>query len=223
MDGAIQYAAEHMGGATPDNVTDAIYEYLVASRNAGIGLAAGRGTLVWENNAHAGGGAIDLMIVSQTGKLLAITPFDFPGWLSSYDFLETDDHYNVYLAELRTNTVLQDHLKLCGFDPQRFTWENWTLLRGAKRVQYHIGRASGWTFYSMGKRGGEHWHEEPGNRVIDPSNGQLVWVEPQTGEQYPDRGNPGHSLQTFGPQDVAVWGGQTAYEVAKASYGFEAA
>lgn len=217
-DGCRQYAE-----ANPDwgTVDDALYEYIIASRNSGLGAAATRGTLVWECNAHAGGGAVDVMVVDVSGKLLAITPFDFPGAFSAYDFLELDSHYGEYAATLKTNQVLRSHLAACGFDPDNFTFANWEYLRAVKRAQYHLFRAMKFSFYSMGHHGGEHWHEEPGNRVYDPLTGEILWVEPQTGTSHPDRGNPGHSLQFFGPQDVAVWGGATAHAYARDHHGLE--
>lgn len=217
-DGCRQYA-----DANPKwgNVDDALYEYIIASRNAGIGLAATRGTLVWENNAHAGGGACDLMVVDSNDVLKAITPFDFPGHMSAYDYLETDANFDEYSAALETNEVLRNHLVACGYDPDNFTFGNWEYLRAVKRAQYHLFRAMNFSFYSMGHHGGEHWHEEPGNRVYDPFTGKIVWTESQTAAQYPDRGNPGHSLQYFGPNDIAVWGGATAHAIARDEFGLE--
>ncbi len=221
LQGATDHARESMkGGATEGNIADAVYEYVIACRNAGIGLAANRGTLVSENNAHAGGGAVDLMIMVN-GKLSAITPFDFPGAMSAYDFLETNEHFNLYCAELAKNEVLQDHLRKCGLAPTDFRFEQWEELRAVKRVQYHLGRASGWTFYSMDKHGGEHWHEEPGNIVVDPLTGQKVWEESQTSQRYPNHGNPGHTMQLKGLKARAVWGGATALTVVTKAYGFE--
>ncbi len=215
VEGAEAFIAENPGFGSVD---DALYEYVIACRNSGLGYAAKRGTLVWENNAHAGGGAIDLMILVN-GVLKALTPFDYPGFLSAYDFAEKDENYDVYLKVLKGDSWLQDHLRRCGYDPNNFTFAKWKELRDIKRVQYHLGRACGWTFYSMGSHGGEHWHEEPGNLVVDPRTGTTVWAEPQTGAQYPHRGNPGHSLQKFGPDDLAVWGAKSAHEIAIAEYG----
>ncbi len=221
LEGARQYAADKMtDGATEDNVSGALYEYVIACCNARIGRAAGRGTLVWECNAHAGGGAVDLMILSQ-GILKAITPFDWPGFMSAFDFLENSANFDIYRKALAASTILQEHLRLCGYKPSNFTWANWVELRDLKRVQFHLAEACGWTFYSMGADGGEHWHHEPSNLVIDPLTREIQWTEEFSGTEYPRRGNPGHSLQLFGEQDIAVWGGASALEIVTTAYGFE--
>lgn len=211
----LEYAATLPGGTTPENEDEALYVYITISANSGIGKAAGCNVpLIFEGNAHAGGGAVDIFLVDRHGKPVNIVPFDFPGPEAGIDFMEKEGSYEAFSARL--DGVLMTHLTNSGVTHlNRGIWERF---RDVNRIRYHLGRAMGWTFYS-GDVCGENWHWEPGNIGYDARTGAVLHAE-KTAESYPDSGNPGHALQVHGRDAVAVWGGASGHKLAR-SFGLE--
>jgi hypothetical protein len=197
---------------------DAMYTYITVSANSGIGRAANRGIpLVFENNAHSGGGACDVFLLSGNGKPLNHVPFDYSGPEAGMDYLEDDSHFEQFRAKAMTDELIRAHLSVLGVPPESFEWQHWVRLRSAIRVLYHLTKAKGWTYYSS-DHGGENWHLEGGNIAYD-LRGRVIGSE-RTSETHPDSGNPGHALQKHGRDAVGVWGGHSGHQVA-AKYGLE--
>ncbi len=208
------YAASKATDGVGD-LDDAVYTYITVSANSGIGRAARCNIpLVFEGNAHAGGGACDIFLVGSSGQPLNPVPFDYPGPAAAMDYMENDKHYDEYRKLAATDDMLRAHMQTAlGTTPDRFSWSMWEDLRAALRILYHLTRAKGWTYYSS-DHGGENWHLEGGNIGYDPLTGAVLFSEPVTSVQYPDSGNPGHTLQLRGRDAVAAWGGATGHEQA---------
>ncbi len=214
------FAATLNGGATPDNLIGTLYTYVTISANSGIGRAANRGIpLVFENNAHAGGGACDVFLLGRNGLPLNHIPFDYPGEEAGMDYLEQDAHFEAYVAKASSDPLLQEHLLTLGLSPDTVTRNHWEQWRSAVRVIYHMTRAKGWTFYSS-EHGGENWHLEGNNKCYSVESGMVFRREVGTAQAYPDSGNPGHALQLHGRDAVAVWGGKSGHTAAR-SHGLE--
>ncbi len=198
-----------------DQMTEAMYVYITISANSGIGRAANRGIpLIFEGNAHAGGGACDIFLVNARGIPLNHVPFDWSGPEAGMDYLENGTNFGLFKAKIATEPVLAAHVKHYGITAENFQWKHWEILRDAIRVLYHLTKAMGWTYYSS-DHGGENWHIEGGNIGYNPLTGEVVYVEEGTHAQFPDSGNPGHALQISGREATAVWGGASGHLLAK--------
>ena len=198
--------------ALENSVDEALYTFITISANAEIGYAAQRGIpLVYECNAHAGGGACDIFLVDAKGMPVNHVPFDYPGEEAGMDYLEQDEHFDAYRAKAATDDLLRNHLGLLGLTPETFEWKHWEAFRAGVRVLYHLAKAKKWTYYSS-DHGGENWHLEGTNTGVDPLTGDVVFTEQETGFFNPDSGNPGHELQVHGPNGEAVWGGYSAHK-----------
>lgn len=220
------YAATQAKGGpvTNEMLDEALYTYVTVSANSGLGRAANRCPLNFEGNAHAGGGAVDLLLLDGQGRPVNVVPFDYPGDEAGMDFMEDDAHYDVLIAraseESDAGTMLRTHLSALGYPtPAAFSRRDWKYFRDVNRVRFHLGKARGWTYYSSA-HGGENWHFEPGNKGYDPLSGEVTTFELLTAEQLPDAGNPGHTLQKLGREATAVWGGSSGHEQAR-SFGLE--
>jgi len=198
--------------ATPDAIQDTLYTYITVSANLRMGPAADV-PLNFECNAHAGGGAADIMIVRR-GKPLNLVPLDYQGPPSAMGYMEDDANYDVFRALLGRDQALRGWMSSIGFDPNDFSLDDWYELRNMQRLMYHAAKAAGCTYYSAGTdAGGENWHFEPGNVVYDPITGDVLHAD-HTASQYPDSGNPGHALQILGRGAYAVWGGADGHTLA---------
>lgn len=183
--------------------------------------------LVFSNNAHAGGGAIDAFLF-MNGKLAnAQIPYDYVGMKGvpglspddvgvqgAMDYMENDDNYFEYSRQVRVNFQLQTHLRrVFGLSNEatvsdilkKVTRDWWNQCRDYQRIFFHTMLAVGSTMFSDTQAnrtdnwGGENWHCEP------PPLGKDG--RPMRG------GNPGRSLQTMGKsRAVATWGGVHAHE-----------
>lgn len=190
------------------DIDDAIYTYITVSANSGFGRAAGLNIpLVFEGNAHAGGGACDIFLMDAANRPLNPVPFDFPGPAAAMDYLENDAHYEEYLGLLGTDEQLKQYMRTYwNKDDLTFTRSDWNMFREAIRVLYHLAKAKRWTYYSS-DHGGENWHLEGGDIGYDALTGEVLFSEAGSSDKFPDSGNPGHTLQTHGREAIAVWGG----------------
>lgn len=198
---------------------DALYQYITVSANSGLGSAAGRVPLDFEGNAHAGGGAVDMMLIDEKGRPISLVPFDYPGEEASMDYAEKDENLDKYLAHANADAplgrLLRGHLEKLGFaTPAQFTRNDWEYFRDVNRIRYHLGKSKGWTYYSS-VYGSENWHFEPGNIGIDARTGKVIHAETATAQSLPNSGNPGHTLQTLGRTATAVWGGSSGHRQAR--------
>lgn len=171
------------------------------------------------NNAHAGGGAIDAFLYDADGRMLnSHVPFDWVGPEAAMDFLEQDDSFDEFKARVRTNPMLQKHLEKQGITGE-ITESQWKFWREAQRIMFHVMTRVGATFFtdtacnrkSSDFFGGENWHFEPGNVAYDAASGKPVY-EGQSAGVVRDGGNPGHTLQKKGRGVSAPWGGDAAHE-----------
>lgn len=219
----IEAIAARKGEVTSEVVEELIYEIITISANSKVGPAAGRGVpLIFENNAHAGGGAVDMMFTDRTGKLINKVPFDFVGPEAGMDYMEDYANFEKFLATARGKGTLKKHLERMGFaSPEAFTQKDWEMIRNALRIRYHLMKAVGATYYSAhdSNDGGEDWHIEPGN-VTFGLNGKVV-SQTESASRVFDSGNPGHALQKHGRQATAVWGGSTAHIIARRDFGLK--
>jgi len=207
------YAATQ-SGQLEDALDEAFYAYITISTNSDIGRAANRGIpLVFENNAHAGGGACDIFLMDRNGIVLNHIPFDYPGPEAGMDYLEDDANFEKFCAKAVTDEMIRNHLLALGLTPEKFSWNDWTRFRSAIRVLYHLAQAKGWTYYSS-DHGGENWHLEGGNILYDALTGDPIDSE-ASAVAFPDSGNPGHALQRHGREAVAVWGGESGHMAAQ--------
>ncbi len=209
------YAALKAGDAVGD-LDDAIYTYITVSANSGFGRAAGLNIpLVFEGNAHAGGGACDIFLINTAGRPLNPVPFDFPGPAAAMDYLENDAHYDEYLQLLGSDEQLRTYMRsYWNKDENSFTRADWNAFRDALRVLYHLAKAKRWTYYSS-DHGGENWHLEGGDIGYDVFTGEVLFSEAGSADKFPDSGNPGHTLQTHGREAIAVWGGASGHMAAR--------
>ncbi|GEM_PF-2514960 len=171
------------------------------------------------NNAHAGGGAVDAFLYDAKGRMLnGHVPFDWVGPEAAMDFLEQDGSFDDFKKRVKENPILQDHLEKQGLSGH-ITPAQWELWRTAQRVMYHVMVCVGSTFFSdtaANKNtpdffGGENWHFEPGNVVYDVATREPIY-EGQSAGAVRDGGNPGHTLQKKGRAVEAPWGGDAAHE-----------
>lgn len=192
-------------------VDEAIALYVTVSANSGLGRATNV-PVMFEWNAHAGGGAADVFLVGANGLPINPVPFDYPGPEARMDFLEDDANFEKYVVAARTNELLRKHLERLGLTADTFKRTHWLEMRAALRVWYHLVKAKGWTYYSE-EDCGENWHLEGANVCKDVLTGQVFYEENLTSANYPHSGNPGHTLQVLGKQATAVWGGKTAHDL----------
>jgi hypothetical protein len=209
------------GEITQDVLDEIVYEVITISANSNRGPAAGRKVpLVFENNAHAGGGAIDMMLADGQGRILNPVPFDFVGPEAAMDYLESDENCDALIRRIQSepDSILGQHFKKIGMSA---TMKDLTVLREALRVAYHLMKSIGATYYSAHdpKGGGENWHMEPGNVVFN-LDGSVYHRAPSAAENF-DSGNPGHALQKHGRDATAVWGGATGHASAIKDHGLE--
>ncbi len=171
------------------------------------------------NNAHAGGGAVDAFLYDGSGRMLnSHVPFDHVGPEAAMDFLEQDDSFDAFKTRVKSNPMLREHLEKQGITGD-VTPAQWKIWQQTQRIMYHTLTRVGATFFSDTARnigspdffGGENWHFEPGNVVYDPATGKTVY-EGQSANVVRDGGNPGHTLQKKGPGVAAPWGGDAAHE-----------
>lgn len=212
------------GEKLEEKVDQILHEYITISANSQLGPAKDRNVhLNYENNAHAGGAAVDVMLADKDGKLLDITPYLWVGEEAGMDYMEDDANYDNFIRATKEKPKLAEHLAKIGFPtPEQFTRSNWEELKIVRRIRYHAFKAVGATFYSAhdGKDGGEFWHHEFGNIIFTP-DGKVVYAAP-TARKYPHSGNPGHTLQVVGPSGTAVYGGGSAHKIARKQYGLQA-
>ena len=170
------------------------------------------------NNAHAGGGAVDAFLYDSKGRMLnSHVPFDWLGSEAAMDFLEQDDSFEEFKARVKEDPILQAHLAKQGIKGD-ITPAQWKLWKEAQRIIFYTMTGVGATFYSDTAKnrkskdffGGENWHFEPGNVVYDPATGEPVY-EDASARVVKDGGNPGHTLQKKGPGISAPWGGDAAH------------
>ena len=104
-------------------------------------------------------------------------------------------------------------------EPEQFTFADWVKFRNVNRVQYHLFKALGATYYSAHdpKNGGEFWHYQPGTRLYAP-DGRVIYAS-ATDANYPNSGVPGHELQFNGPNGVAACGGSDGHVLARRDHG----
>ena len=209
---------------TPENIDKALFEYITISTNVEKGRGVGRKIrLDAEKNAHAGGGAIDMMITDEKGRPLSLVPYVFVGEEAAMFYSEEPGAYEHYLQSVKTNPVLAEHLKRLGYDnPEKFTRHEWDIFVKANRVRCHMSRALGGSFYTAKdpKKGGEGWHHEPGNILYNPK-GKVIWAAP-TAKLYPNSGNTSHTYEKLGISRTAVYGGTSAEKFIAKHYGFAA-
>lgn len=209
---------------TQTSLEEIISSVITISANSSIGPAKDRQIpLVFENNSHAGGGAIDLMLTDSQGRILNPVPFDYVGEEASIDFLERDEHCDALIQRIQNapQSPLAQHFKNIGMASA--TMKDMHVLREAIRIAHHLMTTLGATYYSAhdSKQGGENWHYEPGNVVYNLDG--SVYHKAESANEFPDSGNPGHTLQKHGRGATAVWGGKTAHELAKRDHGLQLA
>lgn len=179
--------------------------------------------LDFNNNAHAGGGAIDMMLMVD-GRLVSHVPFDYVGPEAAIEFTETDANFAGYQERVLEDPVLRAHVEGLGVNPINIPFSKWIEWKEGNRLLHHLALATGSTYYSSSDAlpaednphgytnamdGGETWHKEPGNLVRDPRDGEVVY-HGGLSSRFPDSGNPGHALQRG--VEKAVWGGNGAHE-----------
>lgn len=185
----------------------AVEDYIVISANSRRGRAAERGILLdSEHNAHAGGGAIDIMIADEHLAPLSHVPYPFSHSLSAMRFLEDDANFDVYKREALVNPHLNAHLERCGIGANQIRFEHWSRFRRANRVRLRAILAAGGTFYD-----GETWHFQLG-RTVTKWNTNDVVAEEQHTSQYGASGGTAHTIITE-PTGTAVWAGKSALNV----------
>lgn len=228
MDELKALAAEAKPGEplTEDDLDEALYEYITISANSNIGRAADKNVnMIFENNAHAGGAAIDMFLTDKTGRPLNIVPFDHVGEESGMFFMEQEGAYEKYMQLVAQKPALQNWLMQLGYanPAQDFTPGEWEKFLEANRVKYHLVKALKATFYSAGDpaEGGENWHIEP-NGIVHDIHGKVIFTNDMLTKVNPLSGNPGHTLQMVGPGNVAVFGGTSAHNDARKRLGLAA-
>ncbi|HLD08345.1 MAG TPA: hypothetical protein VJB60_04755 [Candidatus Peribacterales bacterium] len=212
---------------TPEEVSQILFEYIAISANAKTGLAKyAELTFNYENNPHAGASAVDgLLQKKRNGKWvpLAASPMDYVGVESALDYLENDKNFDSYrkrISGAEHDPLLRTWVTRMGFDPDNFSWQDWKILRGAKRIHYHLFNHLGATFYSGENPadGGEHWHSEHGPYYHDIRTGEQLYRRQGT-EVFQYTGNPGHTFQKMGASGVAVYGGKCAHDRVEEEWG----
>ncbi len=109
MDQIREFASTLTSMTLPDAIQETLYTYITVSANSGIGRAANRGVpLVFEGNAHAGGGAVDVFLVNKHGMPVNIVPFDYPGCEAGMDWMEDDANYQQYLKRVQRTSCWGD-------------------------------------------------------------------------------------------------------------------
>ena len=170
------------------------------------------------NNAHAGGGAVDVFLYDGNGRILnGHVPFDWVGPEAAMDFLEQDDSFDAFKERVKTSPMLKAHLEKQGITGD-VTEAQWKIFRDTQRIIYHTLTAVGSTFFTdsaVNKNspdffGGENWHFEPGNVVYAAATNEVIYEAPSA-NVVRDGGNPGHTLQTKGKGVEAPWGGDAAH------------
>lgn len=194
-------------------VDEVLFKIITISANSNVGPSKDRKVpFNYENNAHAGGGAVDIMIVDKKGTLANLIPYCWIGEEAGMDYMENSENYKDFVSRAKTDKALQLHLKHIGFSTvEAFTFQAWERLCLINRIKYHLMKALGCTYYSAHnpKEGGENWHVEPGNVLYSPT-GEIIWRAP-TADIHPNSGNPGHTLQILGARGVAVYGGRSGH------------
>jgi hypothetical protein len=190
-----------------------LHDLIVIGANTSLGPTSEfEVPLDFETNAHAGGGAVDMMLVDREGKLLSLVPFDYVGEEASIDYLEDDENFERFKEHAKNKPELLRHLKKIGYNTlEDFDFVAWEKIREALRVLYHLTKALGCTYYSA-HPGGESWHFEPDGIALYAPDGTLVYESPLAEYFQPGSGNPGHTLQKLGPKAVAVYGGFSAHQ-----------
>lgn len=172
------------------------------------------GDLNFENNAHAGGGAVD-MFLGVNGQIAStLAPYDFMGPWAAKEILEDDARFDLYVEEARRNPELRTFLQRLGMTPETLTLEDWQFAKEANRVLHHVTAVMGATYYSASnpEEGGENWHVQFPNRQRSPVTGEVVY-ESSSASSYPNSGNPGQALLRMPKgKAVAVWGGTQAHQ-----------
>ena len=171
------------------------------------------------NNAHAGGGAIDAFLYDGSGRMLnSHVAFDHVGPEAAMDFLEQAGSFEAFKARVKSNPMLREHLEKQGITGD-VTPSQWKIWQERQRIMYHTLTRVGATCYSDTAKnigtpdffGGENWHFEPGTVAYNPATGKPVY-EGQSASVVRDGGNPGHTLQKKGRGVAAPWGGDAAKE-----------
>lgn len=212
----LAYAATKQADDPKFDLNKAVYTYITVSANSGIGRAVKHQIpLIFEGNAHAGGGACDIFLINSANRPLNPVPFDFPGPAAAMDYLENETHYDEYIRLLGSDEQLRTYMRTYwDKDASSFTREDWNMFRDALRVLYHLAKAKRWTYYSS-DHGGENWHLEGGDIGYDVFTGEVLFSEAGSADKFPDSGNPGHTLQTHGREGIAVWGGASGHMAAR--------
>lgn len=172
----------------------------------------------YQNNPHAGGGAIDAMLYDGEVPISSPVPM---GWMdgpeAAIEYMETEENREAFQRKVLENSLLQGYLTRMGINPLNITQANWDFIRGANRIFHGVMKGVGATYYSAANPtdGGENWHWEPGNVVRNPANGKFVHMG-KWANRYFNSGNPGHALQRMPKgKATAVWGGIGGHEQLK--------
>ncbi len=171
------------------------------------------------NNAHAGAHAVDAFLYDSKGNMLnGQVPYDWMGGPeASMDYLENDANLARYNAKVKANPVLRRHLEKQGITGE-VTEKQWQFWKQVQRIMYHTFHRIGATFFSDTQAnqdspdffGGENWHIEAGNVAYDVATRKPLYVG-TAAKFVRDGGNPGHTLQKYGPNVPATSGGDAGH------------
>jgi hypothetical protein len=225
-DAAARQEVEEIAAKNGWTVDDVVFKLVTFMANAELHMGRSiKVGLLSECNAHAGGGAADIMPADKnSARLLNLVPYCYMGEEAGMAYMEAPGAYKKFLEAVKTKPALREHLLKLGYDsPDKFTRTDWEIFSRARRVRFHALKALGATFYSAHnpEEGGEDWHyESPGVRLYG-ADGKLIKETALAGAYPDDSGNPGHTLQKLGPKETAVYGGGSAHRLARKHFGLE--
>lgn len=172
----------------------------------------------FQNNAHAGGGAVDIFLWKEHGgNIVPVNhiPFDFcgEGWESTIDFLEKKENWLKYRTLAKKDERVRAYLKSIWVDPDDIPDTQFLEWQSAIRILYNCIKRMWWTAYS-----GENWHFNFWNIVLDPQNNEEIHRGLCVGIQE-NTGNSCQAILVHGPEKgIQTFTGNGAHEILRWHY-----
>lgn len=181
-------------------------------------LKDGSDLFQFNNNAHTGGGAIDIFlgeksVVDGIQKIIPVNhvPFDHMGPESAIDFLENPSNWERYKKTAKQKWPIQSYLESLDIKPDDISDVLFIKWRDAIRLLTSTMVWIGATYYYA-----ENWHFNVPNIVVDPKNWKSIYkwtcVKIQT-----NTWNSCHAILTHGAQGIQTFTGNGAHEMLEIS------
>jgi hypothetical protein len=170
----------------------------------------------YNNNAHAWGGAIDVLLwekceIGGCTRWVPVNhiPFDYMWSESAIDFLENEENWDSYRTSARKEWAIRRYLMSIHINPDNIDDEQFWKWRDAIRLLTNTMTSMGATYYYN-----ENWHFNVPNIIRNPKTQVIeyswacAWIQQNTW-------NSCHAILTHGSEWVQTFTGIGAHKMLK--------